>query len=48
MGKLFGVLLGVTVGVAYTDTDADSAVWTDLNSQFLGEDTGIIWISKAL
>lgn len=48
MGKLSGVLSGVTLGVAYTDTDADSAVWTDANSQFLGEDTGIIWISKAL
>lgn len=48
MGKLSGVLSGVTLGVAYTDTDADSAVWTDANNQFLGEDTGYIWISKAL
>lgn len=54
MGKLSGVLSGVTVGVAYTDTDAKrtnslgGAVWEDGNGQFLGEDTGIIWISKAL
>ncbi|HQS98698.1 MAG: hypothetical protein B7Y26_05750 [Hydrogenophilales bacterium 16-64-46] len=48
MGKLSGLMSGVTLGVAYTDTDADSAVWTDLNNQFLGEDTGMIWISKAL
>lgn len=48
MGKLTDTLSGVTLGVAYTDTDADSAVWTDANNQFLGEDTGYIWISKAL
>ena len=48
MGKMAAVLSGVTLGVAYTDTDADSAKWTDYNNQFLGEDTGYIWISKAL
>lgn len=48
MGKLSGVLSGVTLGVAYTDTDADRAVWTDANNKFLGKDTGYVWISKSL
>jgi hypothetical protein len=46
---------GVTVGVAYTDTDTTggngtgfSAPWTDGNGQDLGEGTAIVWISKAL
>jgi len=47
MGKLSKVTSGVTVGVMYTDTDADSAVWTDANNEFLGEDTTTVWISKA-
>lgn len=47
MGKLSKVTSGVTVGVMYTDTDADSAVWTDINNEFLGEDTTTVWISKA-
>lgn len=47
MGKLSNVTSGVTVGVMYTDTDADSAVWTDGNGVFLGKDTTTVWISKA-
>jgi len=47
MGKLSKVTSGVTVGVMYTDTDADSAVWTDANGEFLGKDTTTVWISKA-
>jgi uncharacterized protein (TIGR02001 family) len=47
MGKLSDVTSGVTVGVAYTDTDADSAVWTDGNNQFLGDGTTTVWLSKA-
>jgi uncharacterized protein (TIGR02001 family) len=47
MGKLSDVVSGVTVGVMYTDTDADSAVWTDGNGEFLGKDTTTVWISKA-
>jgi len=47
MGKLSKVTEGVTVGVMYTDTDADSAVWTDGNGEFLGKDTTTVWISKA-
>lgn len=55
MGKLGKVLSGVTVGVAYSDTDtasgngtAFSAPWTDANGQDLGEGTAFVWISKAL
>lgn len=47
VGKLSNVAAGVTVGVMYTDTDADSAVWTDANGEFLGKDTTTVWISKA-
>lgn len=47
MGKMTPVMDGVTVGVMYTDTDADSAVWTDANGEFLGKDTTTVWISKA-
>ncbi|MHB0983587.1 MAG: TorF family putative porin [Thiobacillus sp.] len=47
MGTLSKVMDGVTVGVAYTDTDADRAVWTDANNEFLGKDTTTVWISKA-
>ena len=46
MGRLGDVASGVTVGVMYTDTDADSAVWTDANGEFLGKDTTTVWISK--
>jgi uncharacterized protein (TIGR02001 family) len=55
MGKLSGVTSGVTVGVAYTDTDVDggngtafSAPWTDSNGQDLGDGTAYVWITKAL
>lgn len=47
MGKLSGKMSGVTLGVAYTDTDA-SPIWTDANGEFLGKDTTTVWISKAL
>jgi len=47
MGKLSKVADGVTVGLKYTDTDADSDFWTDVNGKFLGEDTTTVWISKA-
>lgn len=47
VGGLTKVAEGVTVGVKYTDTDADSAVWTDANNQFLGDSTTTVWISKA-
>jgi uncharacterized protein (TIGR02001 family) len=49
MGKLSNVTSGVTVGVAYTDTDADKAVWTDDagTGKYLGDSTTTVWISKA-
>jgi uncharacterized protein (TIGR02001 family) len=47
MGKLSQVAEGVTVGVAYTDTNATRGVWTDANGEFLGKDTTTVWISKA-
>ena len=48
MGKFSKLTSGVTLGVAYTDTDADKSKWTDTNNQFLGDDTVYVWISKAL
>lgn len=48
MGKLSGTLSGVTVGVAYTDTNADKTKWTDNNAQDLSKDSTFVWISKAL
>ncbi|OGU20624.1 MAG: hypothetical protein A2580_08565 [Hydrogenophilales bacterium RIFOXYD1_FULL_62_11] len=47
MGKLSDVTSGVTVGVAYTDTNADEAKWTDANGEYLGDGTTTVWISKA-
>ncbi len=47
MGKLSKVTDGVTVGVAYTDTNANKAAWTDINNQFLDKSTTTVWISKA-
>ncbi|OYY57927.1 MAG: hypothetical protein B7Y50_14355 [Hydrogenophilales bacterium 28-61-11] len=47
MGKLSSVTSGVTVGVAYTDTNADKAKWSDLNGEYLGDATTTVWISKA-
>ncbi|MHB1052204.1 MAG: TorF family putative porin [Thiobacillus sp.] len=47
MGKLSNVTSGVTVGVMYTDTDADKSVWTDGNNEFLGKSTTTVWVSKA-
>lgn len=55
LGGLSDTLSGVTLGVAWSDTDtADgngtgfSAPWTDTNGQDLGAGTAIVWISKAL
>ena len=38
---------GVTVGVAYSDTNANNAVWTDTNSEDLGEGKAFAWVSKS-
>jgi len=53
MGKLSKIAEGVTVGVAYTDTNAARTapvvgnVWTDLNNKYLGDSTTSVWVSKA-
>jgi uncharacterized protein (TIGR02001 family) len=49
MGKLGSVMDGVTVGVAYTDTDANPAFWTEVapNTEFLGDSTTTVYITKA-
>lgn len=48
MGKLGSKMSGVTVGLMYTDTDADKGFWTDGNVEYLGDDTVTVWITKAL
>lgn len=54
MGKLSSVMSGVTLGVAYSETDVDggngtafSGPWTDGNGRDLGDGTSFVWISKA-
>lgn len=49
LGSAIKVAEGVTVGVKYTDTNADSSVWTESapNGDFLGDATTTVWISKA-
>lgn len=46
MGKISSVTKGMTLGVAYTDTNATRGVWTDANGKFLGKDTTTVWVSK--
>ncbi len=46
MSKLSDKLEGVTFGVAYTDTDAKKAVWTDVNNEYLGKGRASAWITK--
>ncbi|MFN3715560.1 MAG: TorF family putative porin [Thiobacillus sp.] len=48
MGKLSPMMSGVTLGVAYSDTNAKKTVWTDVNGRYLGDSTTFVWISKAL
>jgi uncharacterized protein (TIGR02001 family) len=38
---------GMTVGAAYSDTNANAAVWTDANAEDLGEGKAFVWVSKA-
>ena len=48
MGKLSSVTSGVTVGLAYTDTNADEALSGPMtNGEYLGDGTTTFWISKA-
>lgn len=51
MGKLGAKLSGMTLGVAYSDTNADpgtvaNRVWTDANGEFLGDSRGLVWVTK--
>ncbi|HEY9099908.1 MAG TPA: TorF family putative porin [Thiobacillus sp.] len=47
LGKLSKVTSDVTVGVAYTDTNAKAANWRDTNQQDLSKGTTIVWLSKS-
>jgi uncharacterized protein (TIGR02001 family) len=47
MGKLSNVMDGVTLGVAYTDTNAKESFWTQGNGEYLGKGTTTVSISKA-
>ncbi len=47
MGKLSNTLSGVTLGIAYTDTDAKKSKWTDANNEFLGDSTTTVWLTKS-
>ncbi|OGS92516.1 MAG: hypothetical protein A2061_10700 [Gallionellales bacterium GWA2_59_43] len=38
---------GMTVGAAYSDTNANNAVWTDTPGNKLGEGQAFAWVSKA-
>lgn len=38
---------GMTVGIAYSDTNANPLVWTDVNAQDLGKGQAFAWVSKA-
>lgn len=46
-GKLSDVLSGVTVGLKYTDTNAEESFWTDANGEYLGDNTFYAWVTKA-
>jgi uncharacterized protein (TIGR02001 family) len=47
LGKLGELATGMTVGLMYTDTNADEAVWTDANGEYLGDGTTTVWLTKA-
>lgn len=46
LGKISAVTKGVTVGVAYTDTNAAETAYTDLNGLYMGDSQTTVWISK--
>lgn len=46
LGKLSTVTKGMTLGVAYTDTDAARAAYTDTNGLYMGDSQTTVWISK--
>jgi uncharacterized protein (TIGR02001 family) len=50
MGKVGKTFDGVTVGVAYTDTNASRAAWTETTTvakKFLGDSTTTVYVSKS-
>ncbi|MEW6133788.1 MAG: TorF family putative porin [Pseudomonadota bacterium] len=47
MGKMNKLFDGMSFGVAYTDTNAKKAFWTDVNGEDLGDGTFIVSISKS-
>ncbi len=47
LGKLAKQTTGMTLGVAYTDTNAEKGFWTDANGKYLGKAATTVWISKA-
>lgn len=51
MGKLTKVADGVTVGLKYTDTNAEKDAWTQTydnsSPDFLGDGTTTVWVTKA-
>jgi uncharacterized protein (TIGR02001 family) len=46
LGKLSAVTANTTVGIAYTDTNADRAVYTDANNKFMGASQTTVWIAR--
>jgi uncharacterized protein (TIGR02001 family) len=46
LGKLGKLPSGMTLGVAYSDTNAKTSFWTDTNGEFLGKSTTTVWVSK--
>lgn len=47
LGKLGKLGDGVTLGVAYTDTNADRRFWTQGNGEYLGKGTTTVSVSRA-
>lgn len=47
LGLSYDLGSGTTVGIAYSDTNANAAVWTDANNEKLGEGRAFAWISRA-
>ncbi len=46
LGKISNVTKGMTLGVAYTDTNAARAAYTDANGLYMGDSQTTVWISK--
>jgi uncharacterized protein (TIGR02001 family) len=46
LGKLGKLGSGTTLGLMYTDTNAEKGFWTDANGEYLGKGTTTVWVSK--